>query len=68
MKRYMANKQIPMAGWHIKPGEIYYADEIKGTGTGNRRRYRLCRTKSRSSVCATVEQALIDTMTELEMD
>ena len=69
MKKYMANEQIAMGGWHIKPGEIYYACEIKGSRIyGNEKAYRLCRTKSRTSVCATVPQSTIDTMTEMPMD
>ena len=54
-----------MGGWHVKPGEIYYISEINGQGFGKNRRYRLSRTKSRSGVCATVSQGLVDTMIEI---
>lgn len=69
MKKMQATKQMAMGGWHIKPGEFYYVSEIRGSAVyGNVKAYRLCRTKSRQSMCATVAQSTVNTMTEAPMD
>lgn len=69
MKKMKATKLIAMGGFHIKPGQIYYVSEIKGSRiNGREKTYRLCRTKSRQSVCASVPQSTIDTMVEMRMD
>lgn len=67
MKKMQATQMVAMGGWHVKPGEIYYVAEIKGSGTKGNNNYRLCRTKSRQSVCATVGKSFVDAMVELPM-